>query len=82
MGKAAGTTNVVWGFMVHDWRAAGWYFDWGSALLFCVKSSWDVFGFDSVSLTALLHAQDSARIAAAIALAVLLGWIYKKFLMT
>jgi len=29
-------------------------------------------------ITALLHAQDSARIAAAIALAVLLGWIYKK----
>jgi len=32
-------------FMVHDYAAGLHYFDWGSALLFCVKSSWDVFGF-------------------------------------
>lgn len=29
-------------------------------------------------ITALLHAEDSARIGAAIALAVLLGWIHQK----
>jgi len=32
MGKA-GTTNVVWGFVVHDWRWHYWYFDWGISFL-------------------------------------------------
>jgi len=45
MGKAAGTTNVVWGFMVHDWRAAGFGILIGDQLYYSAKSSWDVFGF-------------------------------------
>ncbi len=81
MGKAAGTTNVVWGVLVHDWRVAGLVFLIGGISFTILREKqlgriWVLILFPLI--TALLHAQDSARIAAAIALAVLLGWIYKK----
>jgi len=78
MGKGAGTTNVVWGFVVHDWR---WHYGILIGISFTIlrETAGTCLVLNSVSLiTALLHAQDSARIAAAIALAVLIGWIYKK----
>lgn len=81
MGKAAGTTNVVWGEVVHDWRVAGLVFLIGGISFTILREKqlgrvWVLILFPLI--TALLHAQDSARIAAAITLAVLIGWIYKK----
>jgi len=80
-GKGAGTTNVVWGFVVHDWRVAGLVLLIGGISFTILRSR--QLGRIGVlilfpSITALLHAQDSARIGAVIALALLLGWIYQK----
>lgn len=81
MGKGAGTTNVVWGYVVHDWRVAGLVFLIGG-ISFTILRERELGRYAVLILfpviTALLHAQDSARIGAAIALAVLIGWIYKK----
>ncbi len=81
MGKGAGTTNVVWGYVVHDWRVAGLVFLIGS-ISFTILRERELGRVGVLILfpliTALLHAEDSARIGAAIALAVLIGWIYKK----
>ena len=81
VGKGAGTTNVVWGFVVHDWHVAGLVFLIGG-ISFTILRERQLGRIGILILfpliTALLHAQDSARIAATIALAVLLGWIYKK----
>lgn len=79
IGKGAGTTNVTWGYIVHDPIV--------SLLVFLIS----FVGF-SVSrnrqagkigvlvlfplITALRHPQNSALIASAIVLACLLGWIY------
>ena len=81
VGKGAGTTNVVWGFVVHDWRAALLVFLIGGISFTIVRER--QMGRIGVLIlfpliTALLHPQASARIVAAIALAVLIGWIYKK----
>ncbi len=81
MGKGAGTTNVVWGFVVHDWRAALLVFLIGgvSFTIFRDKTSgrYGVLILFTVIL-ALLYPHDLARIIAAIALGLLLGWIYQK----
>lgn len=81
MGKGAGTTNVVWGYVVHDWRVAGLVFLIGG-ISFTILRERELGRIGVLILfpliTALLHAEDSARIATAIALAVLIGWIYKK----
>lgn len=79
MGKGAGTTNVVWGYVVHDWRVAGLVFLIGG-ISFTILRERELGRIGVLILfpliTALLHAEDSARIGAAIALAVLIGWIY------
>lgn len=81
VGKGAGTTNVVWGFVVHDLAVAGLVLLIGG-ISFTVLRERQLGKFGILILfpllTALLHPHDSARIAAAIALAVLLGWIYQK----
>ena len=81
MGKGAGTTNVVWGYVVHDWRVAGLVFLIGG-ISFTILRERELGRVGVLILfpliTAMLHPEDSARIAAAIALAVLIGWIYKK----
>ncbi len=81
VGKGAGTTNVVWGFVIHDWRVAGLVF-LIAGISFTIVRSRQLGRVGVLMLfpliTALLHAQDSARIGAAIALALLLGWIYQK----
>ncbi len=81
MGKGAGTTNVVWGYVVHDWRVAGLVFLIGG-IGFTILRERELGRIGVLILfpliTALLHPQDSARIGAAIALAVLIGWIYRK----
>jgi pyruvate,water dikinase len=81
MGKGAGTTNVVWGYVLHDWRVAGLVFLIGG-IGFTILRERELGRIGVLILfpliTALLHPQDSARIGAAIALAVLIGWIYRK----
>ncbi len=81
VGKGAGTTNVVWGILFHDWRVALLVFLIGGISFTILRERqlgriWALILLPLI--TALLHPHDDARIAAAIALAVLLGWIYKK----
>lgn len=81
IGRGAGTTNVVWGYGVHDWQVA---------LLTALIGG---IGFTIFRerrsgrlgvlvlfplLTALLHPREETRILAAIALAALIGLIYQK----
>ncbi|WP_009630898.1 glycerol-3-phosphate acyltransferase [Synechocystis sp. PCC 7509] len=81
IGKGAGATNVVWGYLVHDWRIAALSFLIGG-VSFTVLREREIGRFGVLVLfpilTMLLHANDSGRIVAAISLAVILGWIYKK----
>ncbi len=81
MGKGAGTTNVVWGFVVHDCVAALFVFLIGgiSFTIFRDRTS-GRFGVLILFplILFLLHPHESARIIAAIALGGLLGWIYQK----
>ncbi|WP_017316999.1 glycerol-3-phosphate acyltransferase [Mastigocladopsis repens] len=80
-GRGAGTTNVVWGFTVHDPLAAVFVFLLAGAS-FTILRSRQLAKFGVLVLfpliVALLHAEEPARIMAAVALAALLGWIYKQ----
>ena len=78
-GGGAGTTNVVWGFAVHDPLASAF------VLLFAIISfgilrSRQIAKFGVLVvipvIVAILHFNDFALIVAAIALAGLIGWIY------
>jgi len=81
VGKGAGTTNVVWGYVVHDWRVALLVFLIGG-ISFTILREKELGRFGVLflfpTITALLHLEDFGRIVAAIALAILIGWIYKK----
>ncbi len=81
VGKGAGATNVVWGYVIHDWRVA--------LLVFLIGGISFTIWRDRASgrlgvlilaplMVALLHPQESARIVAAIALSCLMAWIYRK----
>jgi phosphoenolpyruvate synthase/pyruvate phosphate dikinase/glycerol-3-phosphate acyltransferase PlsY len=78
--RGAGTTNVVWGFAVHDPLTAVFVFLLASASFTIVRSR-ELAKFGVLILfpliVAILHTEEPARIMAAIGLAVLLGWIYK-----
>ncbi|HAX85099.1 MAG TPA: pyruvate phosphate dikinase PEP/pyruvate-binding protein, partial [Cyanobacteria bacterium UBA11370] len=81
MGNGAGTTNVVWGFVVHDWRVALLVFLIGgiSFTIFRDRTTGRIGVLILFPLIlALLHPSDTARIMSAIALGLLLGWIYQK----
>ncbi|MCP2728498.1 glycerol-3-phosphate acyltransferase [Limnofasciculus baicalensis] len=79
--KGAGTTNVVWGFVVHDIKAV--------LLIFLIGGiSFTVFR-DRTSgrigililfplILALLHPNDLARILMGICLGLLMAWIYRQ----
>ncbi|MDY7016604.1 MAG: glycerol-3-phosphate acyltransferase, partial [Cyanobacteriota bacterium] len=80
-GKGAGTTNVVWGVIVHDWIAAFLIFLIGgiSFTIFRDRATGRTVILILLSaIVALRHPHDLERIAAAIALSVLLAWIYQK----
>jgi pyruvate,water dikinase len=81
IGKGAGTTNVVWGFVVHDWVTA--------LLTFLISG----LGFTIVRerkqgrllvlvllpvLTALRHPTDGPLVIAVACLSGLIAWIYQK----
>ena len=81
MGKGAGTTNVVWGIVVHDPTAALLIFVIGgiSFTIFRDRTSGRIGVLILLPIIlALLHPTDLARMVAAIALGLLLGWIYQK----
>jgi pyruvate,water dikinase len=80
-GRGAGTTNVVWGYIVHDWVGAGLIF-LISGISFTVLRE-RKFGRLWVLvlmplITALLHPQERARWGAVLVLSLLLAWIYEK----
>jgi pyruvate,water dikinase len=80
-GKGAGTTNVVWGIIVHDAIAAFFVFliSFVSFTIFRDRRTGRIVVLVLLSLIiSLRHPSDSLRIAAAIALSVLLAWIYAK----
>ena len=89
LGKGAGTTNVVWGVFVHDWKTALLVFLLGGfsfSLLRLSKIPAKALRTSGrygclilfISIVLLLHPQDLARIVSAIALSSLLAWIYYK----
>ncbi|MBF2015693.1 MAG: glycerol-3-phosphate acyltransferase [Rivularia sp. T60_A2020_040] len=81
MGKGAGTTNVVWGFAVHDPMAAAFVFLVGSISFLLLRSK-ELAKYGVLVLfpliVAILHFDDFAKILAAIVLAGLLAWIYQQ----
>jgi pyruvate,water dikinase len=81
VGKGAGTTNVVWGYAVHDWRVALLVFLIGGISFTILREkqlgrTWVLILLPLI--TALLNPNNEGQIGSAIALAILLGWIYKK----
>ena len=80
-GKGAGTTNVVWGYVVHDPIAACFVFLISGISVTILRERRQ--GRLSVLvifplMTALRHPLDHELIGAAVILSVLLGWIYTK----
>ncbi|HLP87708.1 MAG TPA: glycerol-3-phosphate acyltransferase [Nostocaceae cyanobacterium] len=79
VGRGAGTTNVVWGFLLHD-PLATTYISLVAALGFIVLRSREKIKYGVLILipvvVAILHAEDIARILAATVLVALMGWIY------
>ncbi|MEO1375814.1 MAG: glycerol-3-phosphate acyltransferase [Cyanobacteria bacterium J06635_10] len=81
MGKGAGTTNVAWGFAVHDPMAAAFIF-LVSSISFLLLRSKELAKYGVLILfpliVAILHFDDIPQILAAVVLAGLLGWIYQQ----
>ncbi len=81
MGKGAGTTNVVWGFVVHDPIAAFLIFLIGgiSFTIFRDRTSGRLGVLILMPMMlALVYPQDLSRVVFAAVLGLLLGWIYQK----
>lgn len=80
-GRGAGTTNVVWGVIIHDWVTAGLLFLL-SAISFTILREKHAGRMGVLLLLPLLvalrHPEDGARIGATVTLCFLLGWIYQK----
>jgi len=81
IGKGAGTTNVVWGFVVHDWLVSFLVFVIGGISFTIIRER--KAGKLSVLvllplLVILLYPHDQPRIIATIVLAIIIGWIYQK----
>jgi phosphohistidine swiveling domain-containing protein/glycerol-3-phosphate acyltransferase PlsY len=81
MGKGAGTTNVVWGFVVHDWIGAGLIF-LISGVTFTVLRERKLGKLAVLVImpivTALRHPDSGGRIGAVVLLCGLIAWIYQK----
>lgn len=81
IGKGAGTTNVVWGFIVHDWLVSFLVFVIGGISFTIIREK--KAGKLSVLvllplLVILLYPQDQPRIIATIVLSIMIAWIYQK----
>jgi pyruvate,water dikinase len=81
VGRGAGTTNVTWGYVVHDWLAA--------LLVLIVSSiSFTIFREKRQGrlvvlillpvFAGLLHPSESDRVVATLLLSLLIAWIYHK----
>ncbi|BAZ80729.1 glycerol-3-phosphate acyltransferase [Sphaerospermopsis kisseleviana CS-549] len=81
LGKGAGTTNVVWGFLMHDPLIAG-FVSLVAAIGFVILRSKQAIKYGVLILfpvfVAVLHFNDFPKILAAFALAGLVGWIYQQ----
>jgi pyruvate,water dikinase len=81
VGRGAGTTNVVWGFLMHDPLIAG-FVSLVAAIGFIILRSKQAIKYGVLILfpvfVAVLHFNDFAKIVAAFALAGLIGWIYQQ----
>ncbi|RDH48282.1 glycerol-3-phosphate acyltransferase [Fischerella thermalis] len=81
MGRGAGTTNVVWGFTVHDPLAAGFIF-LVTGISFTILRDRRLAKYLVLIMVpiivGILHMEDLFIIMAAAGLAALLGWIYKQ----
>lgn len=81
LGKGAGTTNVAWGFVVHDPLVAGFTL-FVAAISFAILRSRKAAQFGVLVLfplfVAILHANDFPRIIAAFAISGLMVWIYSQ----
>jgi len=80
-GRGAGTTNVVWGFVVHDWITSSLVLLLGGVgfTLWRERRSGRFSILVLLTLiTVLRHPQAGALIVATILLCVLLGWIYQQ----
>ena len=81
MGKGAGTTNVVWGIVVHDWVAAGLIFLIGGISFTILRDRRSGRLGILILLPLILglrHLQEPERILAAVALSGLLYLIYQR----
>ncbi len=81
IGKGAGTTNVVWGYVVHDPAIAGLVFLIGGISFTILRERRQAkFGVLVLLalITALLYPQSPDLIGASMLLAGLLGWIYTR----
>ncbi|MBL1199112.1 MAG: pyruvate phosphate dikinase PEP/pyruvate-binding protein [Nostoc sp. GBBB01] len=81
IGRGAGTTNVVWGFVVHDPLVAIFVFFF-AGISFSVMHSRHVVKFGVLLLfplfVTLLYLSDIPKMLAAVVLACLMAWIYTK----
>ncbi|NJR40101.1 MAG: pyruvate phosphate dikinase PEP/pyruvate-binding protein [Leptolyngbyaceae cyanobacterium CSU_1_4] len=80
-GKGAGTTNVVWGYIVHDWVGAGLIFVISGAIFILLRErrSGKLGVLVLIPLmTALRHPLEGSRIGATVILCALIAWIYQK----
>ncbi|MBF2066370.1 MAG: glycerol-3-phosphate acyltransferase [Calothrix sp. C42_A2020_038] len=81
VGKGAGTTNVVWGFIIHDPLAAIFVLLLASVSFTIIRSrqaaKYGILFLFPIIVT-VLHPEDGFRLVAAIVLAFLLGWIYRQ----
>lgn len=80
-GQGAGTTNVTWGYVVHDWRIAGMTLLLSGisfTLLRQRKLGKYVVLIWLPLLTLLLYPTNEERIVAAAALSLLMAWIYQR----
>jgi pyruvate,water dikinase len=81
LGRGAGTTNVVWGFLMHDPLIAG-FVSLVAAIGFIILRSKQAIKYGVLILfpvfVAVLHFNDLPKILAAFALAGLVGWIYQQ----
>jgi phosphohistidine swiveling domain-containing protein/glycerol-3-phosphate acyltransferase PlsY len=81
VGKGAGTTNVVWGFIVHDWITAG-LVGLISGIGFTLVRERQLGKLGVLVLlpivTALRHPNEGDRLGATVILSLLLAWIYQK----
>ncbi len=79
IGRGAGTTNVVWGFALHDPLASVFIFLFAS-ISFSILRSRTIAKFGVLVMipiiVAVLHFDDLPKIMTAIALAGLIAWIY------